>query len=100
MLPINTFDIVLFSAQVLVIYIVVLMSLYNLTQSNDNKNSGLVCSVALSVICFRRPFSANMFLTLPSNSSMDIFPEVHLPKEINLSESWELGLSEILYVNS
>ena len=48
-----------------------------------------------------------MFLTLPSNSSMDIFPEnkvsdymVHLPKEINLSGSWELGLSEILYPNS
>ena len=37
MTPINTFDIVLFSAQVLVIYIVVSMSLYNLTQSNDNK---------------------------------------------------------------
>ena len=25
---------------------------------------------------------------------------VHLPKEINLSSSWELGLSEILYPNS
>ena len=35
--PINTFDIVLFSAQILVIYIVVSISLYNLTQSNDNK---------------------------------------------------------------
>ena len=38
---------------------------------------------------------------------MDIYPEnkvsdnmVHLPKEINLSGSWELGLSEILYPNS
>ena len=48
-----------------------------------------------------------MFLTLPSNSSMDIYPEnklsdytVHLPKEINLSGLWELGLSEILYPNT
>ena len=48
-----------------------------------------------------------MFLTLPSNLSMDIYPEsklsdymVHLPKEINLSGSWELGLSEILYPNT
>ena len=48
-----------------------------------------------------------MFLTLPSNSSMNIFPEnkvsdytVHLPKEINLSRSWELGLLKILYPNS
>ena len=48
-----------------------------------------------------------MFLTLPSNSSMDICPEnrlsdymVHLLKEINLSGSWELGLSEILYPNT
>ena len=32
-----TFDIVLFGAQVLVIYIVVSISLYNLSQSNDNK---------------------------------------------------------------
>ena len=38
---------------------------------------------------------------------MDIYPEnklsdymVHLPKEINLSGSWELGLSEILYPNT
>ena len=38
---------------------------------------------------------------------MDIFPEnkvsdytAHFPKEINLSGSWELGLSEILYPNS
>ena len=48
-----------------------------------------------------------MFLTLPSNSSTDIYREnklsdytVHLPKEINLSGSWELGLFEILYPNS
>ena len=38
---------------------------------------------------------------------MDIYPEtkvldyaIHLPKEINLSRSWELGLSEILYPNT
>ena len=38
---------------------------------------------------------------------MDIYPEnklsdymVHLPKEINLSGSWEMGLSEILYPNT
>ena len=38
---------------------------------------------------------------------MDIYPEnkvsdytVHLPKEINLFGSWELGLSEILYPNT
>ena len=48
-----------------------------------------------------------MLLTFPSNSSMDVFPEnkvsdytVLLPKEINLSGSWDLGLSEILYPNS
>ena len=42
--PINTFDIVLFSAQVLVIYTVVSMSLYNLTQTNDNKVISLLSS--------------------------------------------------------
>ena len=37
MSPLRTFDIVLFGAQVLVIYIVVSISLYNLSQNNDNK---------------------------------------------------------------
>ena len=35
----NTFDIVLFGAHLLVIYIVVSISLYNLTQSNGNKET-------------------------------------------------------------
>ena len=98
----TNFDIVLFAAQILVLYIVVSISLYNLTQSNNNKE--LWISLLSS---FRRLFSSNMFLTLPSNSSMDVYPEnklsdyvVHLPKEINLTRSWELGLSEIMYPNS
>ena len=100
-----TFDIVLFSAQVLVIYIVVSISLYNLSQSNDNKE--LWISLLSSSVGYLLPSPFLSKITLPSNSSMDIYPEnklsyymVHLPKEINLSGSWELGLSEILYPNS
>ena len=45
-----------------------------------------------------------MYLTLPSNSSPDVFPEnkisdymVHLPKDLSLPGSWECGLAEIMF---
>ena len=48
-----------------------------------------------------------MFLTLPSNASLDVYPDnkisqfsVHLPKEIDLTGSWEVAIAEIFYVNS
>ena len=48
-----------------------------------------------------------MFLVLPSNASMDIYPQnktseftVQLPKSIDLEGSWEVGLAEIQYQNS
>ena len=103
----TNFDIVLFAAQILVLYIVVSISLYNLTQSNNNKDLWISLLSSSVGYCFRRLFSSNTFLTLPSNSSMGVYPEnklsdyvVHLPKKINLTGSWELGLSEILYRNS
>ena len=39
----TTFEIVLFGAQVLAIYIVVSIRLYNLSQSNDNKELRISC---------------------------------------------------------
>ena len=36
-LPHNTFDLVLFVAQVLAVYIVIAISLYNLTKGGENK---------------------------------------------------------------
>ena len=48
-----------------------------------------------------------MYITLPSNSSTELYPQntvsdfkVHLPKEINLIDQWEVGLSEVFYTNS
>ena len=48
-----------------------------------------------------------MFLTLPSNSFIQFYPEnkvsdyiVHLPKELNLASPWEVGLAELIYQNS
>jgi len=48
-----------------------------------------------------------MFLVLPSNASMDIYPEnktsdftLHLPKELDLKGSWEVALVELFYPNS
>ena len=46
-------------------------------------------------------------MTLPSNSSAEYYPEnktsdfkVHLPKELDLNGSWEVGIAEIFYPNS
>ena len=48
-----------------------------------------------------------MYVTLPSNSSPDYYPEnkisdyiVHLPKELQLLGSWEVGLAEIQFNHS
>ena len=48
-----------------------------------------------------------MFLVLPSNSSIDVFPDnktsdfkVQLPKSVSLEGSWECGLAEIQYPQS
>ena len=48
-----------------------------------------------------------MFLTLPSNSSIQFYSQnkvsdyiVHLPKELNLTGPWEVGLAELIYSNS
>ena len=89
---INTFDIVLFSARVLVIYIVVSMSLYNLTKSNNNKE--LWISLLSSSVGYLLPsffLSKHVPHPSPSNLSMDIYPEnngsdymIHLLKKINL----------------
>ena len=47
------------------------------------------------------------YVTLPSNSSMDVFPEntlsnyrVKLPTSLQLSGEWEVGLVEIAYPHS
>ena len=47
-----------------------------------------------------------MFLTLPSNSSVQFYPEnkvsdyiVHLPKELNLTGPREVGFAELVYTN-
>ena len=47
------------------------------------------------------------YLTLPSNSSMDYFPDntlthftTRLPQMIDLDGSWEIGLAEIQYPHS
>ena len=48
-----------------------------------------------------------MFFTLWSNSSIQFYPEnkvsdyiVHLPKELNFTGPWEVGLAEFIYPNS
>ena len=48
-----------------------------------------------------------MFLVLPSNSSIEVFPDnktsdfkVQLPKSVSLEGSWECGLAEIQYPRS
>lgn len=51
--------------------------------------------------------NAHFFVVLPSNSSMEIFPDntvthfkTQLPNRITLSGSWEVGLCEMLFTHS
>ena len=50
---------------------------------------------------------AHFYLTLPSNASLDVFPDnktssyhVQLPQTINLNGDWEVGLYSISYSNT
>ena len=50
---------------------------------------------------------SHFYLTLPSNASMDVFPDnkttgyrVQLPQNINLEGDWEVGLYSISYSNT
>ena len=104
----NTADIIAFLFQVVAVYMVIVISLLNLTRGLDNKE--LWVSLLSSSVGYLLPtpiLTKKMFLVLPSNSSIGVFPDnktsdfkVQLPKSVSLKGSWECGLAEIQYPQS
>ena len=66
----TTSDIILFAAQVIDIYIIISISLYNLTQTIENKELSISLLRAVSVTCYLLLRLQNMLFTLPNNSSI------------------------------
>ena len=104
----NASDLIAFLCQVVAVYIVIIISLLNLTRGADNKELW-VSLLSSSVGCLLPApiLTMKMFVILPSNSSTDVFPEnktsdfkVHLPKSVSQEGSWECGLAEIQYPRS
>jgi hypothetical protein len=98
-----------FLCQVLILYTVIVVSIYNLTSNRRTVLWGRHCWGVVCDTCYLIPTSSrNMFyLTLPSNSSMDYFPDntlthftTRLPQMMDLDGSCEIGLAEIQYPHS
>jgi hypothetical protein len=97
---------IVFLCQVLILYTVIVVSIYNLTV--DSENSTLWTADLWDTCYLIPPSSPNMFyLTLPSNISMDYFPNntlasftTRLPEMLDLDGSWEIELAEIQYPHS
>ena len=85
--------------------------LFKYLQLIFSKNTGIWISLLSSCVGYLMPNptikkkeKSMFYLTLPSNSSADHFPDntvsdyiSKLPKEINLDGSWEIGVAEVLY---
>ena len=87
---------IVFLCQVLVLYTIVVVSIYNLTIGHDD-----------STLWTALLTSSLGYLTLPSNASMQMHPEntltryvTALPRRIILHVDWECGLLEIQYPHS
>ena len=100
---------VVFLSQVVILYTVIIVSIYNLTVQSQNSTLWTPCRVVVwATFCLVPRSSPNMFyLTLPSNSSMNYFPNntlthytTKLPKIMDLHGTWEIGLAEIKYPHS
>jgi len=102
----ETNNLILFICQIIVVYTIKTISLFNLSRNVENKELWISLMSSCTVIFYRRLNTEKMFLTLPSNASMDVYPEnktsefsVHLPKQIDLTGPWEVAIAENFYVN-
>ena len=103
---------VVFLCQVLILYTVIVVSIYNLTVQSQNSTlwTALLSSCLgylLPIPTIKRSRGNMSYLTLPNNSSMNYFPNntlthytTKLPKIMDLNGAWEIGLAEILYPHS
>jgi hypothetical protein len=97
-----------FLCQVLILYTVIVVSIYNLTV--ESENSTLWTALLSSCLGYLLPnptIKTKHYLTLPSNSSMNYCANNTLthyttkfPKITNLDGTWEIGLAEIQYPRS
>ena len=99
---------IVFLFQVIVLYTVILINIYNLTTGHENSNlwtALLSCSLdyLLPNLTLRRKAS-DFYLTLPSSASMTMYPDntlahyiTDLPHLIDLSGEWEYRLTDIQY---
>jgi hypothetical protein len=100
---------VIFCSQLLIAYIVILVSLINLCFNTNN-----IClwsTLASGTIGYLLPSPSlkpikmsQFYLTLPSNASMKYYPDNTMAKytttlsnRIELDGDWEVGLAEIIY---
>ena len=93
-----------FLCQVLILYTVIVVSIYNLTVESENSTLWTALLSSVWDTCYLIPQSIpNMFyLTVPSNSSMDYFPDntlthftTRLPQIMDFDGLWEIGVAEI-----
>ena len=100
---------VVFLCQVLILYTVIIVSIYNLTV--ELENSTLWTALLSSFLGYPLPSptmkTKHVYLTLPRNSSMNYFPNntlthytTKLPKIMDLDGTWQIGLAEIHYPHS
>ena len=98
---------IVFLCQVLILYMVILINVYNLTTGHDNCNLWTaLMSSALGYLLPNPTLRRNgaTYLTLPSNASMKVHPDntlahyiTDLPQRISMSGKWECGLAKIHY---
>ena len=100
---------IVFSCQVIILYTVIVVSIYNLTVGHgDSPLWTALLSSSLGYLLpnpsLKREMASEFYLVLPSNSSMVTHPNntlaqyiTNLPRRMSLSGVWECGLTEIHY---
>ena len=95
---------VVFLCQVLILYTVIVVNIYNLTVKSENSTLWTPCWAVVWDTCYLTPWSrpSMFYLTLPtSNSSMNYCPNntlthytTKLQKIMDLDRAWKIGLTE------
>ena len=96
---------IVFLCQVVVLYTVILISIYKLTTGHANSNLWTaLLSSSLGYLLPNPTMATDFYLTLPSKASMKVHPDntlahyiTDLPQRISVSGEWECGLAEIQY---
>ena len=96
---------IVFECQVIILYTIIMISIYNHTTGQENSNLWTaLLSSPLGYLLPNGAMATDFYLALPSNASMKMYPDntlghyiTDLPQRIDLSVEWECGLAEIQY---